>query len=250
MSELKFNEYIEQSIKDYWDLDALADYMGETFQYKDIARIIEKLHIIFEYSNVQRRTSETASCRRIRGCRRTGPDTRCKKHTRPPRRPPTMSAVFFRGWTGICPRPFGRPCSWFTGPGVRARLVSKGTGGVCGLASFLSAAHALPGPVLGMVRGSEDLDVVLVLELVTALRIAAPADLDDLSLGDALGTHVLHLVDEALLLGLGLLQHVGGDRLEDHHKDGYGRGARHCGYRYTHAVQIRARHSRTASRAY
>lgn len=54
MSELKFNEYIEQSIKDYWDLDALADYMGETFQYKDIARIIEKLHIIFEYSNVQR----------------------------------------------------------------------------------------------------------------------------------------------------------------------------------------------------
>lgn len=32
----------------------LSDYKGETFQYKDIARIIEKLHIIFEYSNVQR----------------------------------------------------------------------------------------------------------------------------------------------------------------------------------------------------
>lgn len=49
-----FNEQIEQSIKEYWDLDALADYKSETFQYKDIARIIEKLHIIFEYSNVQR----------------------------------------------------------------------------------------------------------------------------------------------------------------------------------------------------
>lgn len=48
-----FNEQIEQSIKDHWDLDALSDYKGETFQYKDIARIIEKLHIIFEYSNVQ-----------------------------------------------------------------------------------------------------------------------------------------------------------------------------------------------------
>ena len=49
MEKLSFNEQIEQSIKDNWDLDALSDYKGETFQYKDIARIIEKLHIIFEY---------------------------------------------------------------------------------------------------------------------------------------------------------------------------------------------------------
>ena len=48
-----FNEYIEQSIKEHWDLDALSDYRGENFQYKDIARLIEKLHIIFEYSNVK-----------------------------------------------------------------------------------------------------------------------------------------------------------------------------------------------------
>lgn len=48
MEKLSFNEQIEQSIKDNWDLDALSDYKGETFQYKDIARIIEKLHIIFE----------------------------------------------------------------------------------------------------------------------------------------------------------------------------------------------------------
>ena len=50
MEKLSFNEQIEHSIKDNWDLDALSDYKGETFQYKDIARIIEKLHIIFEYS--------------------------------------------------------------------------------------------------------------------------------------------------------------------------------------------------------
>lgn len=54
MIDSNFNEYVEQSIKDHWDLDALSDYKGETFQYKDIARIIEKLHIIFEYSNVKR----------------------------------------------------------------------------------------------------------------------------------------------------------------------------------------------------
>lgn len=54
MPTLCFNEQLEQSIKKNWDLDALSDYKGETFQYKDIARVIEKLHIIFEYSNVKR----------------------------------------------------------------------------------------------------------------------------------------------------------------------------------------------------
>ncbi len=49
-----FNEQIEQSIKNHWNLDALSDYKGETFQYKDIARLIEKLHIMFEHSNVKR----------------------------------------------------------------------------------------------------------------------------------------------------------------------------------------------------
>ncbi len=53
MKTPNFNEQVEEAIKKYWDLDALSDYKGETFQYKDIARIIEKLHIIFEYSGVQ-----------------------------------------------------------------------------------------------------------------------------------------------------------------------------------------------------
>ena len=30
MEKLSFNEQIEQSIKDNWDLDALSDYKGET----------------------------------------------------------------------------------------------------------------------------------------------------------------------------------------------------------------------------
>ena len=38
---------IEDSIKKNWDRDALTDYKGCTLQYKDVARRIEKLHIIF-----------------------------------------------------------------------------------------------------------------------------------------------------------------------------------------------------------
>ena len=45
-----FNELIEKSITDYWDLDALTDYKGKTLQYHDVARKIEKLHIMFENS--------------------------------------------------------------------------------------------------------------------------------------------------------------------------------------------------------
>lgn len=43
----------EQSIKDHWDLDALTDYQGITLQYHDVARKIEKLHILFENAGLQ-----------------------------------------------------------------------------------------------------------------------------------------------------------------------------------------------------
>lgn len=46
------NSLIEKSIIDNWDLDALTDYKGITLQYKDVARKIEKLHILFENSGV------------------------------------------------------------------------------------------------------------------------------------------------------------------------------------------------------
>ncbi len=47
-----FNSYIEKSIVDNWDKDALTDYQGITLQYHDVARKIEKLHILFENSGV------------------------------------------------------------------------------------------------------------------------------------------------------------------------------------------------------
>ncbi len=49
-----FNSYIEKSIIENWDRDALTDYKGVTLQYKDVARKIEKLHIMFENSGVQK----------------------------------------------------------------------------------------------------------------------------------------------------------------------------------------------------
>ena len=45
---------IAESLKNNWDLDALTDYQGVTLQYKDVARKIEKLHILFENAGVQR----------------------------------------------------------------------------------------------------------------------------------------------------------------------------------------------------
>ena len=48
-----FNASLCHSIQEFWNNDALSDYGTNTFQYKDVARIIEKLHIIFEASGVQ-----------------------------------------------------------------------------------------------------------------------------------------------------------------------------------------------------
>lgn len=48
-----FNSYIEKSIKENWDKDALTDYKGSTLQYHDVARKIEKLHILFQQSGIQ-----------------------------------------------------------------------------------------------------------------------------------------------------------------------------------------------------
>ena len=47
-----FNELIQQSIIKNWNRDALTDYKGSTLQYHDVARKIEKLHIMFENSGV------------------------------------------------------------------------------------------------------------------------------------------------------------------------------------------------------
>ena len=49
-----FNALIQKSIIDNWDRDALTDYKGQTLQFHDVARKIEKLHILFENSGLQK----------------------------------------------------------------------------------------------------------------------------------------------------------------------------------------------------
>ena len=48
-----FNECVQLSLQKHWNLDGLSDYGVQTFQFKDVARIIEKLHIIFEASGIK-----------------------------------------------------------------------------------------------------------------------------------------------------------------------------------------------------
>ena len=48
-----FNLCVQESLQKHWELDGLSDYGVRTFQYNDVARIIEKLHIIFEASGIQ-----------------------------------------------------------------------------------------------------------------------------------------------------------------------------------------------------
>lgn len=50
--ETSFIKFIHDSIQQHWELDALTDYKGATLQYNDVARKIEKLHIMFEASGV------------------------------------------------------------------------------------------------------------------------------------------------------------------------------------------------------
>ena len=47
-----FIKRIEDSLKEHWDQDAFTDYQGATLQYHDVARKIEKLHILFEYADI------------------------------------------------------------------------------------------------------------------------------------------------------------------------------------------------------
>lgn len=51
--EKSFIAFVEKSIKGNWDLDALTDYKGATLQYKDVARKIEKLHILLAESGIK-----------------------------------------------------------------------------------------------------------------------------------------------------------------------------------------------------
>ena len=52
--EENFLSYIENSIKENWDRPELTDYKGVNCNYKDVARKIEKLHILFEQAGIQK----------------------------------------------------------------------------------------------------------------------------------------------------------------------------------------------------
>ena len=45
-------QLIEQSTRQNWNLDAMTDYKGATLQYRDVARKIEKMHILFEFAGI------------------------------------------------------------------------------------------------------------------------------------------------------------------------------------------------------
>ncbi len=62
-----FNALFQQSILDNWERDALTDYKGATLQYHDVARKIEKLHIMFENSGVEK-GDKIALCGRNSAC--------------------------------------------------------------------------------------------------------------------------------------------------------------------------------------
>jgi long-chain acyl-CoA synthetase len=49
-----FLMFIEKSILDYWDKDALTDYKGATLKYKDVALNIARLHVIFENAGIKK----------------------------------------------------------------------------------------------------------------------------------------------------------------------------------------------------
>lgn len=54
MEDKKFLTLIKNGISENWDRPALTDYNGETYLYKDFARKIAQLHILFEDMEVQK----------------------------------------------------------------------------------------------------------------------------------------------------------------------------------------------------
>lgn len=58
-----FNQVLADSIRENWTRNSMSDYGEFTFQYKDVARIIEKIHILFEAAGV-RKGDKIALCGR------------------------------------------------------------------------------------------------------------------------------------------------------------------------------------------
>lgn len=54
MANVSLNKMIEKSMKTNWDRPALSDYKGVTLYYRDVARRIEKIHLIFEICGIKK----------------------------------------------------------------------------------------------------------------------------------------------------------------------------------------------------
>ena len=52
-TEKNLNAYISSSIIKNWNLEAFTDYKGATLLYRDVARRIAKLHILFEEAGLK-----------------------------------------------------------------------------------------------------------------------------------------------------------------------------------------------------
>lgn len=57
------NQYIENAVRNHWDMPAFTDYQGTTYHYKDVARRIAKIHILFEAAGI-RQGDKVAICGR------------------------------------------------------------------------------------------------------------------------------------------------------------------------------------------
>lgn len=52
--ETSFIKQFERAIKENWERTALTDFSGESYRYKDVARRVEKIHLIFERCGVEK----------------------------------------------------------------------------------------------------------------------------------------------------------------------------------------------------
>lgn len=50
------NAYFQDAVRDNWERPALTDFNGMSFHYKDVARKIAKLHLLFEKSGIKKET--------------------------------------------------------------------------------------------------------------------------------------------------------------------------------------------------
>lgn len=48
------NLYFQDAVRNYWELPALTDFGGTTFTYKDVARKIAKLHLLYEAIGIRK----------------------------------------------------------------------------------------------------------------------------------------------------------------------------------------------------